>query len=564
MKLSQELRDLQTAILRQDAALDWHPPPTAGVTRPVPAPTVASGPSTGSGPATGSDPAPIPGPATAPGSATAHGPSPAPGRRPPPASPAPERPVRPGTEPSAAGPAGTRPLHHGPSGPVWPLVGRWAEYDALCGTLEAGATSPVFASLVGDPGIGKSRLAAELAAQAEATGRTVAVGRCSRDEGAPPLRPWRDVLRGLSAELPVLEDDELTGADGASFRTWDRIVGAVLSAVRDRPALVILEDLHWASPSTLRALRLLVESADRGRLMVLVTWRAHPEPDGLLADVAEALARRHALRVELDGLGDTEVGEVVELVVGLRPSVPQAAALRSRTDGNPFFLVEYARLAAEGGDLDRLLREPKPPAAVQDVLRRRLAHLPVDTLGTLRTAAVIGREVDVATLALAETCDEERVLDLLEPARLAGLVRDQGDDRYAFAHALVADTLRAGVPPSRLARTHVRVAQALEHTGRASELARHWLAAGPAYATQARGATLAAASAARGVHAHEEATELLLRALDLLPHDPTATLRDRYDLLDAARRELPVAHAVAVARRDHRGGGGRGPRDRGR
>ncbi|CCH76795.1 Transcriptional activator domain [Nostocoides japonicum T1-X7] len=517
---SPELRQLQTAVLRQDPVLEWTPPPSAPVSA-VPGPPLPATPGSGS-PHPGDVP-PDQDPASRSGSPPASAPDPAaPGDiRPDPAQVS-------GPDARSSAVQAIRGPRHGPSGPLWPLVGRDAQLDALVATLEASEEGPAFAYLVGDPGIGKSRLAAELAAHAESSGVTVSVGRCSQDEGAPPLRPWRDIILGLGADLPDLGEEHV---DGAQFRAWDAIVSAVLEVARDRPVLLVVDDLHWASQSTLRTLRLLVESAERGRIMVVLTWRRHPEPDGLLADVAELLARRHALRIELRGLGADAAGDVVEAVVGMRPSTQEAAALRARTDGNPFFLVEYARLAAERGDLGDLLHEDSPPAAVQDVLRRRLTRLPVDTLGILRTAAVIGRDVDIATLARAEATDADTLLDLLEPARIAGLVRDEGDDRYAFSHALVVDTLRAGVPPSRLARSHVKVAQALEGTGRASELARHWLAAGPAYATPARQATVAAASAARGVHAHEEATELLLRALDIAPHDPTATLRDRYDLL---------------------------------
>ncbi len=100
--------------------------------------------------------------------------------------------------------------------------------DALA-AAEQGA--PRFAALTGEPGIGKSRLCGELAARAVANGAKVVVGRCSQDDGAPPLWPWRQVLRGLGAELAVPDADD----EGAEFRTWEAITDRVTEAARTRP-----------------------------------------------------------------------------------------------------------------------------------------------------------------------------------------------------------------------------------------------------------------------------------------------------------------------------------------
>ena len=200
-------------------------------------------------------------------------------------------------------------------------------------------------------------------------------------------------------------------------------------------------------------------------LVVLSTWRSHPPPTGALADVAEMLARAHAVRIELTGLSADQAADVVERLVVSRPTGAEADALLQRTDGNPFFLVEYARLAAERGDLGRLLAEANPPTAVHDVLTRRLARLPDATRSVLRLASVIGRQFDLADAG--RRLGPRRglpVLDALEPAQQAGLVREDGIDRFSFAHALVRDTAYTELSASRRARLHARVAQAL--TGR--------------------------------------------------------------------------------------------------
>jgi DNA-binding SARP family transcriptional activator len=457
-----DLRELQTAVLRQDPSLEWVPPPQQPGTPFVPA--------------------------------------------------------RP--EPEPAPPS---------SGAEWPMVGRDADLAALRDAWErARSGTPTYAVLTGEPGIGKSRLAAELVAQARPAGARVCVGRCSQDDGAPPLWPWATVLEALGSRLPETRAE----VDRDEFGAFSRIVRTVRDAALEEPVLVVLDDLHWADTCSLRVLRLLAETAEDGRLLVLVTWRDSPEPAAALADVAEAFARRHAVRRHLVGLEPEGVGEVFATVAHNRPTPEQADALRERTDGNPFYVVEYARLAGERVDLARLLDEEHPPAGVQEVLTRRLARLPESTVGALRTAAVIGRRFDAPTLARATGIEEDDLLDVVEPAEAAGLVRDVGVDRFAFAHALVRDTLAAGLSATRRARVHARVAEALEdQPERATERALHWRSAGPACAGRAWRAAVDAAELARRRYAHEQSADLLGDALKVMAEDPEATPRDRYDVL---------------------------------
>jgi DNA-binding SARP family transcriptional activator len=412
-----------------------------------------------------------------------------------------------------------------PSPFAWPLVGRDDELAALVGLLDRSAHEPAFAALTGEPGIGKSRLCAELAEHARAEGVTVVAGRCSQDDGAPPLYPWSAILAALGHDLSPGGGED----SAARFRAWQAIVDTVLDEARERQLLVVLDDLHWADSSTLRVLRLLAERAEEGRLLVVATWRDEPPPTGQLAVVAEMLARRHALRLQLGGLSEDEAREVVGSVAATTPTTREAGALRERTDGNPFFLVEYARLARDRGDLTALLAEPDPPAAVQDVLVRRVATLSESSAGTLRTAGVLGREFDVPTLAELLGADEEAVLDALDPPLAAGLVRESGVDRFRFAHALVRDAVYAALPRSRRARVHARAAAVLAAAGqREGEVARHWLAAGPSYADRAWRAARDAARVARELYAHDEAVELLTAALEVLGSDHA---EDRFALL---------------------------------
>jgi DNA-binding SARP family transcriptional activator len=479
-----ELRELQTAVLRQDPSLDYVP--------------------LGTGQASG--------------------------------SPSTTRPS--GARPSGAGPAPSAGTPQSAAG--WPVVGRDTEIGTLNDLLDLADTgTPAFAAILGEPGMGKSRLTEELAGLAMARGAQVLVGRCSQDEGAPPLWPWSSVLAGLGAALPV---EPGTQDESTQFRAWDDICATLLTASRDRTVLVVLDDLHWADVSSLRVLGLLLETARTGRLAVVATWRDKPPPTGALAAVADGLARRHAARLLLEGLGPLEAAEVVGAVAAAKPSPDQAAALRARTDGNPFFLVEYARLVEHGEDLDLLLGEAHPPAAVHDVLKRRVDRLPADTVRLLRTASVMGRDFDLPTLCRATGIDEEDALDRLDAATESGLLVDVGGDRFRFAHALVRDTVHAELSPSRRTRVHRLVAEALEGLpGRESEVARHWFDAGPAHADRAWRAAIEAAEQARIVYAYDEAQELIERAVDLLDHDPAASTVDEYDVLMLLATTLQLA-----------------------
>jgi hypothetical protein len=177
------------------------------------------------------------------------------------------------------------------------------------------------------------------------------------------------------------------------------------------------------------------------------------------------------------------------------------------------------------------------------VLGRRIQRLPDPTVRVLRTAAVIGREFDLPTLAGAAAVDEDDLLDLVEPAQAAGLVAEDGVDRFFFSHALVRDTIYAGLSPTRRARQHAAVARTVAGTpGRETEEARHWLNAGDGHARQAWTAARRAGAIARRAHAYPEAAELYVAALGAMDHDPDLDARERYDLL----MELVAAYRWAA------------------
>ena len=276
---------------------------------------------------------------------------------------------------------------------------------------------------------------------------------------------------------------------------------------------------------------------------MLVTRRPSPEPSEALADLEIAAARRGARQVRLTGLPVDDAVQLVGTVMGTAAPTPQLTAVWcSATGGNPFFLLELARLASERGGWNG-----EVPAAVQTVVRRRLDRLPTDTRELLVAAAALGQQFSVLMLAAGLELDPELTDERLDPARDAGIIRERGGT-LAFEHALTRDAVLASIGSAQQARLHARIAYAYERPhapvsgeSRPFELARHWLAAGPVHASRAWPAAAEAARLATAAFAHEEAVDLYLAALAAQLIDPRAGTPERFALL------LKLAEAAAYA-----------------
>ena len=445
----------------------------------------------------------------------------------------------------------------------WAMVGRDPEQAVVAEVLEASVTgTPGAVLVVGDPGTGKTRLVDAALAEAGRLGVRAAVGRCSQDDGAPPLWPWLALLDGLGIERPPeLERTEGGGDDlgpERAFAVQDALARAVRERAADVPLLLVVEDLHWADTRTLRALTHLVTTLDSGdRVGLVATRRARPQPAGALADLGVALARHGARTVELAGLAGDDALALVSSVTGADADPARVDDWHTRTGGNPFFLVELARLATSTGGW-----RGEVPESVQTVLARRLDDLPDATREVLLVSAALGREHSPLLLAHVGGWGPDEVTDRLEPAHEAGIVHQRDDGRLVFEHALTRDAVLATVSPGRLARVHARIAHALASVPRGSlapaerafDLAHHWLAAGPVHAPQAWRAAGAAAAVARRDFANVEAADLYRAALDAHALDPAGTREERYELLLAfseaaawAAKWRPVVEAVVEA-----------------
>ena len=407
--------------------------------------------------------------------------------------------------------------------------------------------------LAGEPGIGKTRLLAEAARLAHEDGAMVRYGRCY-EEPVAPYEPFAEAL-GASAFGALV--------DAAAGERW-RLFEAVGAQLAD--STIVLDDLHWADAGTLRLLAQLLRRADAPRVLGAYRdteiSRAHP----LAATLADLRRDGLVARVPLHGL-DTPA--VAALVAAREGPADLAGALHAETGGNPFYIEEVLRHLA-GAPLVPGAQLPIPEG-VKDVIGRRLSRLAPETEQVLAVASVAGREFD---LALLEAVLAHDPLDALEQARSAQMVREERPGRYAFAHALIRETLYEELSLTRRVRTHQALADALEHLpGRTlAELAHHRLQAAAAGGEdRAAEAALAAAGEAMAALAYEDAAAVCERALAVLDgpsgegrHRPGATARDEEARRAGATAPSNEAHGRATGAPAGRDGAGRGAAPRGR
>lgn len=466
-----------------------------------------------------------------------------------------------------------------------PLVGRTSELERLLGALDAagqGRGSAVL--LAGEAGIGKTQLAEALAAAASGGGMTVRWGRCHEDGGAPPFWPWLTPLRRQIAacEPATVEQQfapvagsivallpELRGVlnlpiepagepNSARFQLLAALAGFLCRSAAPPGLLIILEDLQWADPSSLLLLRGLAEEAADAPLLLLGTYREEEvDADHPLAETLAALTRLpHTERLFLGGLAEPEIAELLQAVGGSGATPVLTAAVAHATEGNPFFVVEFGRLLAGGGQPWQAdaagERHLALPRSVREVIARRLARLSPACAEQLALAAVLGEEFGLATLEAASDRSSSELWPALEEAEHAHLIAAAPGvvGRYRFAHVLTRETIEDGLGGATRAWLHALAGAALERVWahdpepHLAELARHYQAAAPlGYAAQAAEYLVRAAAQAERLLAYEDAAgryEAALALLDeyggeperraaLLEHLGEALLLARYD-----------------------------------
>lgn len=420
------------------------------------------------------------------------------------------------------------------------LVGRQAEVAALAGALDrAVAGRPTGVLLSGDAGVGKSRLVAEAAERATALGFTVLVGRClDTGESALPYLPFTEIVGTLAGTRPELLDEhvalrhllpggyprEEAPRDDRELRqlqVFDATLSALAGLTASGPALLVVEDLHWADRSSRDLLVFLLSRLTGQRLVVLATYRSdemhrrHP-----LRAVLSELVRLPAVeRLELAPLGPADALELVRrLAAGtLSEAVVHRAARRS--EGNAFFAEELVSASSDG-----------LPHGLAEVLVARVEGLPPAAQRVLRVASVAGRRVRHDQLAeVSGLSVDELEQSLRDAVTHHVLVAEEPSptnrDAYVFRHELLREAIYHELLPGERSRLHAAYAALLaaQPTGtcnRAAELAHHALAGHDL--PLALAASVQAADEANDQEAPAEVLQHAERAIELWSAVPDA------------------------------------------
>lgn len=405
--------------------------------------------------------------------------------------------------------------------PRWPLVGRAAEQRRLRAEAEAAVAGvPSVAVLVGEPGAGKTRLLVEFADDAAELGLRIGVGRC-RDDDQPELWPLAEALAGISGRPTPLLYEEL--ASGSEFALRDLAERVVTESASTTPTALVLEDLHWGGPVLIRALTALVERLTDQRLLIVATTRPDPTDGSELQRFLRASVRTQNARIELGPLPIDAVGSLAEVVIGTGIGDDRAHALWNRTGGNPLYLVELLQSA------------DMPSGTLADVVLERVEALPAATADALRAASVLGAAFQASDLAAVTHTVPGDAVELLEPARRAGIVTDTGAG-FRFGHAIVQEVIHRSLTANVRVALHRRAAEAavrgdLTRADVRASVQHHLRCAAAVDSGHGWRTLVETAQHARaGAHYDEEAAHLTL-ALDLQRTDPTASARERYELL---------------------------------
>jgi len=485
------------------------------------------------------------------------------------------------------------------------FVGRTEELARLATAADrAAGGTPTTVLIGGEAGVGKTRLAGEVVAGARAAGATVLTGGCVELGGeGVPFAPLIEALRGLVRDLdepaltrllpgearpelarllpelrpgpggsdPVrgqaprrgsvvegeLAGDRLSTTPGfwsEQGRLFELLLGLLERVGAERPALLVVEDLHWADRSTRDLLAYLVRNLRHGRLLLVATYRSdelhrrHP----LRPFLAELDRGRRVERLELARFGPAEVAAQLAGIQGAPVPAELTARIHARSGGNAFFVEELlATAAGADGEL---------PPSLRDTLLARIELLAEPTQRVLAVAAAAGARVEHELLAeVAGAAEADLLAGLREAVSAHVLLADADDGSYGFRHALVKEAVYAELLPGERTRLHARFAAALARRdgdgdpGHAAELAWHWYAAHDL--DRALPAAVEAGLAADRAYAFAEAQRQFERALELWERCQEAAAElgmDKAELLaragEAAANAGAADRAVALVR----------------
>ena len=433
------------------------------------------------------------------------------------------------------------------------LVGRARELDVLEGALGAARAGASGAVLVeADAGVGKSRLVAELAQRARGNGDTVLLGHCASAGGeALPYLPFVEALEPLRGDDPDRWFGDRPGpssSDLSPLQLFDAVTATLAAAARDRPVLLVLEDLHWADSASRDLLTYLLRRVREERLLVVATVRTddlhrrHP-----LRPVLAELGRLASVRrLTLEPFTGEEMRQFLRDLLGRDVDPTTASRIHQRAEGNAYYAAELLLAApVRGGRL---------PTALADVVLARVETLPPEVADLVRAASVGGRRVRHDLLRAATgTSDDD--LDARVRTAVALRVLDvDGQDGYAFRHALLQEAVYEDLLPGERVRLHAAYARAITGSAAAghssASAATHSFASAAELAHHARRSNDLAGALVAGVAAADEAERLrapadawrhLEEVLPLFDAVPDAARRSGTTLLELTARASDLA-----------------------
>jgi tetratricopeptide (TPR) repeat protein len=461
------------------------------------------------------------------------------------------------------------------------MVGRRDEMEELRQLWNRAQRGQAHLALVsGEPGIGKTRLAREVVVLAQLGGAVVLQGGCYEFEATTPYLPFVEALRQWVRTSPAETLKERLGASAGELarlapeieaklgpqpapvslppqeerlRLFDAFTRMLQSLAGERGLLLFLDDLHWADHGSLALLHYLLRNLREERVLMLGTYReieldrSHPLSDALI----EWNRERLATRVVLGRFALEDSSRLLATLFGQdEVSADFAAAMHRETEGNPFFLEEVVKALIEQGQIyrgngewkRREVHELTIPQSVKAAIGRRLSRLSPETIEVLHTAAAIGKVFEFAELAAVAAGGEDKLLDAIDEASAAQLVRPDRGESFAFTHDKIREVLHDELNPIRQRRLHQRVGESLEKLYAGSldahvqDLAYHFaessdLRKGLQY-------SLAAADQAERIYAHEEALSFLDRALECAD-----ALEDKARLAEV-HRKIAAVHGL--------------------
>jgi predicted ATPase/DNA-binding CsgD family transcriptional regulator len=441
--------------------------------------------------------------------------------------------------------------------------------DALRAALSrarAGEAAAVFIS--GESGVGKTRLVEEFGREVHGGNGRLLVGGCVDVGGSElPYAPLFGALRSLVRDTEPGQLDELVGTGGgelgrllpelqagsarseavdplAQARLFEALLGLFARAGRDVPIVLVVEDLHWADPSTRGFLSFLVRNIGRERLFLVATYRSdelhrrHPLR-GFLAEVERLPVVE---RLELVPFTRRELAQQLTAILDASPDHALLEELFARSQGNAFFAEELLAASGEGG-------AQRIPDSLRDALALRVERLTPHAQQAVRSAAVarpfVGHRLLAATVGLS---DDELARALRDAIENNVLVQDPSIESYAFRHELLREVLYDELLPGERVALHAKLARALEDDpslavgahGAAAQRAMHWSAAHEV--APALDASVQAGMEAEGVWSFAEANSHFEHAVELWPGVAVEQRPEALSLVELLARAAEAAY----------------------